>query len=68
MTFHTDLLKLKCLSQSALTKVFQLFSSFSLVACILQSHLHESGLSCIAYGAGFCKDAELQNYVLTHLL
>lgn len=68
MTFHADLLKLKCLRQSTLTKVSRLFSSFSLVALILLSHLHESGLLCKAYGTGFCTDAELQDYVLTHLL
>jgi len=68
MTFHVDLLKLKRLSQKALTKVFWLFSSCSLVALILPSHLHESGLLCEAYGTGFCTDGELQDYVLTHLL
>lgn len=68
MTFHADLLKRKCLSQNALTKVFCLFSSLTLVALSLPSHLHESGLSCKAYGTGFCTDAELQDYVLTHLL
>lgn len=61
MTFHTDLLKLKYLSQCALTKVFQLFSFFILVALTSQSHVHESGLLCKAYGACFCTDAELQS-------
>ncbi|OPJ69653.1 hypothetical protein AV530_012649 [Patagioenas fasciata monilis] len=39
----------------------------SLVALISPSHLRESDLLCEAYGTGFCTDAELQDYVLTHL-
>lgn len=61
MTFYADLLKLKCFSQNALTNVFWLFLSFSLVAFILPSHLCESGLLRKAHGTVFCRDTELQS-------
>lgn len=67
MTFYADLLKLKCFSQNALTNIFWLFSSFSLVAFILLSNLYESGLLHKAHGTVSCRDTELQNYVLTHI-
>lgn len=59
MTFYADLLKLKCFSQNALTNVFWLFSSFSLVAFISPSHLYESGRLRKAYGTVSCRATEL---------